>query len=129
MNWWMGGGTTVRPLVVEAEEFSLMTGWNSRVTTRAGSDGSGDNLPSRTGPGKIVRRCDAVVPTTAVAGATALADIVGAVAPVDLARTDVPAIAGMKLYAVAEVNSSAVDDEGDKKESGPLEEVSVLEPL
>ena len=49
MNWWMGGGgekTTVRPLSVEAEEFSLRTG--------SSDDSSGDDLPSRTGPGKIV---------------------------------------------------------------------------
>ena len=43
----------------------------------------------------------------------ALANIAGAVAPVDLAGTNVPAAAGMKFSAVAEVNSSAVDDEGD----------------
>ena len=49
-------------------------------------------------------RCDAVVPTTAEAGAAALADTAG---------TNVPAVAGMKLSAVSEVDSSAVDDEGD----------------
>ena len=102
----------MRPLSVEAEEFSLINGRKSRMTAEAGSDGSGD-LPSRTGPGKIVIRCDAVVPTTAEAGAAALADIAGAVASVDLARADVPAVAGMKCSAVAEVHSSAVDDEGD----------------
>ena len=52
------------------------------------------------------------MPTTAVAGAVAIADIAGSAAPVDLAGTDVPAIAGMKFSAVAEVHSSAVDDEG-----------------
>ena len=91
-----------------------------------------------------------MVPTTAVAGAVALADIAGAVAPVDLAGTDVPAIAGMKLSAIAEVHSSAIDDEGDpsvirtcrqrsafvldpmtapRKDCGPMDEMSVLEPL
>ena len=40
------------------------------------------------------------------------ADFAGVVAPADLAGTDVPAIAGMKLSAIAEVYSSAVDDEG-----------------
>ena len=45
-----------------------------------------------------------MVPTTAVAGAAA---------PFDLAGTDVPAVAGMKFSAVAEVHSSAIDDEGD----------------
>ena len=101
------------PLSMEAEEFSLKTGPRSRVTAGAGSDGSGDYLPSQTGPGKIVIRCDDVVPTTAEAGAAALADTAGAVAPVDLAGTNVPAVAGMKLSAVAEVHSTAVDDEGD----------------
>ena len=57
--------------------------------------------------------CDVVVPTAAEAGAAALADIVGAVDPVDLAGTNVPAVAGMKFSAVADVHSSAVDDEGD----------------
>ena len=34
MNWWIGGGETkMRPLSVEAEEFSLRTGSKSRVTT------------------------------------------------------------------------------------------------
>ena len=46
-----GGNTEVRPLSVEAEEFSLGTGPKNRVTPRAGSDGGGDYLPSRTGPG------------------------------------------------------------------------------
>ena len=79
-----------------------------------------------------------------------IVDIAGAVAPVDLAGTNVPAIAGMKFSAVAEVHSSAVDDEGDPsvvrtsrqrsavildsmaapgKDGGPMEEISVLEPL
>ena len=82
-----GGVTKVRPLSVEAEEFSLKTGPKNRVTSGAGSDGGGDYLPSRTGPDKIVIRCDAVVPTTAEAGAAALADIAGAVAPANLAGT------------------------------------------
>ena len=84
-----GWNTKVGPLSVEAEEFSLRTGPKTRVTAGAGSDGSGDYLPSRTGPGKIVIRCNAMVPTTADAGAAALAYIAGAVAPVDLAGTDV----------------------------------------
>ena len=89
------------------------------------SDGSGNYLPSRTGPEKIPIRCDAVVPTTAEAGAAALADIAGAVAPVDLAGVDVPDVAGMKLSAVAEVHSSAVDDEDDpepESEAGDSDE-------
>ena len=47
-----------------------------------------------------------------MAGAAPLADLVGVVAPADLAGTDVPAVAGMKFLAIAEVYSSAVDDEG-----------------
>ena len=49
-----GGNTEVRPLSVEAEEFSLGTGPKNRVTAGAGSDGGEDFLPSRTGPGHIV---------------------------------------------------------------------------
>ena len=85
---------------------------------------------------RLVGRCDAGVPTTAVAGAAALADIAGAAA-----------VAGMKFSAAAEVHSSAVDDEGDpsvvraiglllldpmvasRTDSGPMDEMSVLEPL
>ena len=65
------------------------------MTAGAGSDGRRDFLPSRTGPGSIVIRCDAVVPTAAEAGAVALADIAGAVA-----RTYVPAVARIKFSAV-----------------------------
>ena len=135
--------TAVRPLSVEAEEFSLGTGPRNRVMAGVGLDGGGDFLLSRTGPGSIVIRCDAVVSTAAAA----LADIAGAVAPVDLAGT---IVAGMKFSAVAEVHSSAVDDEGNhsvvrtsrqrsavildpmaapRKDGGPMEEISVLEPL
>ena len=91
-----------------------------------------------------------MVLTTAEAEAAALADMAGAVASVDLAGTDVPAVAGMKFSAVAEVHSSAVDDEGDtsvvhtsrqwsavildpmaapRMDGGPMDEISVLEPL
>ena len=82
--------TAVRPLSVEAEEFSLGTGPRNRVTAGAGSDGGGDFLPSRTGPGSMVIRCDAAVSTAAEAGAAALADIAGVVAPVDISGTNVP---------------------------------------
>ena len=84
------------PLSVEAEEFSVRTVSKIRVMAGAGSDSSGDYIPSRRRHGEIVRRCDAVVPTTAVAGAAALADI--AAAPVDLAGTGVLAVAGMKFF-------------------------------
>ena len=69
-------------------------------------------MPSREVHGGVVGRSDAVASTTALAGAASPADFAGAVAPADLARTDVPAVAGMKFSAVAEVYSSAVDDEG-----------------
>ena len=46
-----GGKTKVRPLSVEAEEFSLRTGPKNRVTAGEGLDGGGDYLPSQTGPG------------------------------------------------------------------------------
>ena len=73
-----------------------------------------------------------------------------AVAPADLAGTNVLAVAGMRFSAVADVHSSAVDDEGapsvvrtsrqwsaviiapmaaPRKDGGPMEEISVLEPL
>ena len=77
------------PLSVEAEEFSLKTESKSRVATRAGSDGGIDDLPSRTGPGKIVKR-DAVGLTTAVDGAATRTEITGAAAPADLAGTERP---------------------------------------
>ena len=108
-----GDNTRVVPLSVEANEFSLRTVPKIRITTGEGSDGSGNFIPSRERHGGIVQRSDAVVSTTAVAGAAALADFAGAPTPADHARTDVPAIAGMKLSAVAEVHYSAVDDESD----------------
>ena len=84
------------------------------MATRAGLDDGVDDLLSRTGPGKIVKRRDAVGLTTAVAGAATLAEIAGiATAPADLAGTDVPAVAGTRFLAVAEVHASAVDIEGD----------------
>ena len=100
-----GENTRVVPLSVEAEEFSLRTVPKIRIATGEGSDGSGNYVPSRQKHGGIAKRSDAVVSTTAMAGAAALADFAGASAPVDLTGTDV--------LAVAEVHSSAVDDEGD----------------
>ena len=92
-----------------------------------------------------------MVSTTAVAGVTGLADFAGMSAPADLAGADVPAVAGMKFSAVAEVYSSAVDDEGvplvirtsrqrsavvngdpmeaDRKYCGPRDRLSIPEPL
>ena len=51
--------------------------------------------------------------TAVEAGAVALSNFAGAIAPVDLARITVPAVAGLRFSAVAEVHSSTVDDEGD----------------
>ena len=96
--------TSVVPLAVEAEEFPLRIVPKIRVPTGEGSDSSENCVPSREMHEGVVRRSDAVVSTTSVAGEAA---------PADLAGTDVPAVAGMKLSAVAEVYSSAVDDEGD----------------
>ena len=50
---------------------------------------------------------DAVASTSAVAGAASLAVFAGAVAPADLAGTDVPAVAEKKFSAVAEDYSLA----------------------
>ena len=122
----------VRPLSVEAEEFSLGTGSRNRVTAGVGSDGGGDFLPSL--PGSRVIRCDAAVSTAAEAGAATLADIAGAVAPLP------EQVFRMKCSAVAEVHSSAVDDEDDpsvvrtnRQRSAVIvdlmEEISVLELL
>ena len=51
--------------------------------------------------------------TAAEAGAVALSNFAGAIAPVDFGGITVPAVAGMRFSAVAEVHSSAVDDEDD----------------
>ena len=140
----------VEPLSVEAKEFSLRTVPKIRITTGEGPDGSENYISSRERHGGIVKRSDAVVSTTAVAGAAALPDFAGASAPVDLAGTHVPSVAGMKFSTVAEVHSSAVDDEGDpfvvrtsrqrstvvldlmaahRTDCGPMDSMSVPEPL
>ena len=80
----------------------------------------------------------------------ALSNFAGATAPVDFAGITVAAVAGMRFSAVAEVHSSAVDDEGDPSvvrangqrsavvldpraapgnDGRPMEGLSVLEPL
>ena len=146
----MGTTTQVTPLSVEAREFSPRTESKSRVVNRVRLDEGIDDLLSRTGPKKIVKRRDAVGLNTAVDGAATLAEIAGAAVPADLAGTNIPAVAGMRLLAVAEVHSSAVDIEGDpsiirtdiqrsaaildallapRKDGGLREEISVLEPL
>ena len=100
------------PISVESKKFSIRTVLRIRIPTGEGSEGSGKCMPSL----EMHGRNDAVVSTTAVAGATAFADFVGASAPADapadLAGADVPAVAGIKFSAVDEVHSSAVDYEG-----------------
>ena len=100
------------PLSAEAEEFSLRTGPKIWVPTRESGDGSRNSMPSREIPEGIIRRSKAVVSTTVMAGVVAPVSFAGAAAPADLVGTDVPAIAGNELPAVAEVCSSAIDAEG-----------------
>ena len=80
--------TRVVPLSIGAEEFSLRTVPNNRVPTGERSDGSENCVPSREMHERVVRWSEAVVSTTAVAGAASPADIAGAVAQADLAGTD-----------------------------------------
>ena len=92
-------------LSVEAEEFTLRDVPSRRVPTGEGSDSRGNCIPPREMHEGVFGLSDAVVSTIAEAGAASPADFAGAVAPADLAGTDVPS-------AVAEVYSSANDDEG-----------------
>ena len=136
----------VRPISVEVVEFSLRHGPQTRVTAGAGSDGRGGGG----GCDSRVVRGDAAVYTAAEAGAVALSNFAGAAAPVAFAGITVPAVAGMRFSAVAELHSSAVDDEGDPSvvcangqrsavvldpraapgnDGRPMEGLSVLEPL
>ena len=77
-------------LSVEAEEFSLRTVPTVLITTGEGSDGSDNYIPSRERHGGIVKRRDAVVTTTSLAGAAALADFAGSSAPVNLVPLFMP---------------------------------------
>ena len=127
--------------MVQAEEFSPKIKSLSRVAARGKSDGCIEELPSQTGPGKIVRRREAVESTTAVEGAAT---------PFGIAGQAVPAVAGTRLLVLAEVHSSAVDFEGvpsvisyngqrsavvldpimaPRNGGGLRKEMSVLEPL
>ena len=100
------------PLSVETEEFSLRTGPKILVPMGEGGDGSRNDMPSREIPEGIIGWSKAAVSTTAVAGAVAPVGFAWVVAPADLAGTDVPAVAGNELLAVAEACSSAVDAKG-----------------
>ena len=142
----------VRSLSVEAAEFSLRPGPRTRVTAGADSDGGGggDSPPSHLDSKSRVVRGDAAVSTAVEAGAVALSNFAGAIAPVDFAGITVPAVAGMRFSAVAEVHSLAVDDEDDPSVvranehrsavvldrraapgnyGRPMKGISVLEPL
>ena len=126
------GNNGVVPLSVEAEEFSLKTVPKDRVPTVEGSDGSDNCVSSREIPEGIVGWSEAVVLTTAVAGAASPTVFAGVVAPADLAGTDVPAVVGMKFLAVAEVSSSALDAEGVPlvtQASGPWHDVVGVGPV
>ena len=70
-----------------------------------------DYVPPRDVTGEVFGLNDAAVLTPAIAGAASPAVFAGVVAPADLAGTDVPAIAGIELPAVAE-DLSLADDAG-----------------
>ena len=72
------GDNRVVLLSVEVEEFSLRTVPKNRVPNREGSDSSENCVPSRELPEGVVERSEAVVSTTAVAGASAPAVFAGA---------------------------------------------------
>ena len=61
------GKIQVMTLLVEAGEFSPKTESKSRVTTQTKLNNGIDDLLSRTGPGNIFKRHDAVGLTTAMA--------------------------------------------------------------
>ena len=65
------GNNRVVPLSVVAEEFSLKTVLKNWVPTGEGSDGSENCVSSREMPEGVVGRSEAVVSTTAMAGAAA----------------------------------------------------------
>ena len=71
-----------------------------------------DRTPGHPREMGVFGRKNAVVLTPVVAGAMFPAVFAGAVAPADLAGTDVLAVAEEEFSAVAEVYSSADDTEG-----------------
>ena len=69
-----------------------------------------------------------MVPTTTEAGAAALADIAGEVAPVDLARTHVPAVddeGDLSVVRTSRQRSAVILDPmaAPRKDGGPMEEI------
>ena len=142
----------VRSLSVGAAEFSLRPGPRTRVTAGVDLDGGGDSPPSHLD--SSVGRGNAAVPTAAQAGTVALSNFALTVCrgycPVDFAGITVPAVAGMRFSAVAEVHSSAVDNDDAPSvvraneqwsavgldprtapgiDNRPMKGISVLEPL
>ena len=109
--------TGVMPLSVEAEEFSLRTVPKNRVPTGEGSDGSGNCVPSQEVHGKVVmlwyRRSDAVVSTTAVAGAASPADFAEGGSPGRPCRDRCSGRCRNEILGrCPQLYSSTVDDEG-----------------
>ena len=106
------GNAAARPLSVGAAEFSPTLGPRTRGT--AGTHSDGGNSPSYSlDSRRQMGRSKVVVPTATEAGSVALSSVAGTIAPVDFAGISVPAVAGMKFSAVAEVHSSAVDVDDD----------------
>ena len=123
------GRTDARPLSVEAEEFSPEIKSMSRMAARVRSDGSIDDVPSQTGPGKIIRQRDAVGSTTAVDRTAALIEIAGPAAPANFSGTDVPAVAGTRFLAVADMHSLTVGIEGEPSIISRQRSAVVLDPI
>ena len=88
-------------------------------------------VPPRDVTGEVFGLNDAAVLTSAIAG-TVPAVFAGAAAPADLARTGVPAVAGMEFPAVAE-DLSLADDAGGLplviRVSEPLRAAAEADPL
>ena len=104
------GKAAARPLSVGAAEFSPALGPRTRGT--AGTHSDGGNSPSYSlDSRRRMGRSKVPVPTAAEAGTVALSSVDRTIVPVNFAGISVPA--GMKFSAVAEVHSSAVDDDDD----------------
>ena len=100
-------------LSVGAEVFSPEAVPSGGAPTGEGQKNTGTMHPLGRYPGGgVFGLNDAAVLTPAVVGAASPAVFSGAVAPADLARTDVPAVAGKEFSAVAEDLSLADDAEG-----------------
>ena len=85
------------------------SGPSSRVERTNEKKGYRNYVPPRDVTGEAFELDNAVVPTTAIAGAASLAVFAGTVVPADSAAILFPAVAGMECPAVAEDLSLAVD--------------------